>query len=83
MSGRQMTRGEALRVILVENDRKNREPNVTGFRRLVRAFTALDLTPDEMLEAARHLGIAYATGETINPELAALTPWRRKARVDR
>jgi hypothetical protein len=36
-----------------------------------------------MLEAAHHLGIAYATGETINPELAALTPWRRKARVDR
>jgi signal recognition particle subunit SEC65 len=83
MNGRQMTKGDALRVILVEHNRQNREPSQAEFRRLMRAFTALDLTPDEMLDACRHLGIAHATGQTINPDLADLLPWRRKGGVDR
>ena len=76
VNGRQMTRGAALHVILVENDRKNCEPNPAEFRRLLRAFAALDLTTDEQLAACRHLGIANATGRTVNPELFDLAPWR-------
>ena len=76
MNGRQMTRGAALLVILVANDRKNREFSRPEFEKLLRAFTALELTTDEMLEACRHLGIANATGRTLNPELWELAPWR-------
>jgi len=71
-----MTRGAALHAILIENDRKNGEPNPTEFGRLLRAFAALDLTPDEQLAVCRHLGIADATGRTVNPELFELAPWR-------
>jgi hypothetical protein len=76
MNGRQMTRGAALLVILVANDRKNREVSRAEFEKLLRAFTALELTTDEMREACRHLGIANATGRTLNPELWELAPWR-------
>ena len=76
MNGRQMTRGDALHVILVENDRKNGEPNLQEFHRLLRAFAALDLTTDEQLAVCRHLGIADATGRTVNPELFEFAPWR-------
>ena len=76
MNGRQMTRGDALHVILVENDRKNGQPNLQEFHRLLRAFAALDLTTDEQLAVCRHHGIADATGRTVNPELFEFAPWR-------
>jgi hypothetical protein len=71
-----MTKGEALRAILMEAERSKRQPKPAEFRRLLRACTALGLTSDETLATCRLMGLCYATGAMANPDLDALAPWR-------
>jgi hypothetical protein len=69
-----MTKGQAIREIAIVC-RAERPPTKGEFRRLIRAFETLGLTPGEMLDACRYLNVVRPDGTIQYEGLEQLAPW--------
>ena len=70
-----ITKGQAIRDVAILC-RPERPPTKGEFQRLIHAFETLSLTPFEMHEAFRLLGLTKKDGTFRNNELDRLAPWR-------
>lgn len=70
-----MNRVQAVEV-LADVCKRERQPNVREFRRLVVALHVLHLDTDEMRQACRYLDICRNDGRPWSADLAAQVPWK-------
>jgi hypothetical protein len=75
---RAISRGEAV-AVLVDTIKRERQPNVREFRRLIAALSALGFNVADMRQACRAIDICRSDGRPWSTDLAAHVPWSVEA----